>query len=663
VNRTKFFDEFVKDTLLRRNSPTGSSGYTYGYRTSVVPIGLDSITAHPQASSQELELGTFAVESPGSLGAVFSYRQITGSDPLPIPILIPPATYSLPSADYAPIGSFEYVEFASGVMTLQIRNKLPVIVNFPDPIVIKNRRTEFPVDTSIVASFIFGAQQFQPGESRQISVSVADIRMQNVLRVLSTRVQTPGSGTPILVQQSDGLEFVVSFTGTSVRAARARIPRQSVFSVVDSVFVVDDSLSIQSATFRGGYLNAVFQNNIDVQVTAYLRFNEIRHRTTGQSLTIQHTFNGRGTLVVPITAKEYRVVASSVTVGTVLTFSVGIETIESQDFRELRNTDKVRVELRPGNPFVVESVTGRIKPTLMNIRSSPYRLDLGEAYNKFKGEFTFDSLRMVLDVRMTGGFPADYDLQLIAQKYDGAMTRVDSIVLPAPVGTARRRFYPAGGKTTQIVLDRSSGLESFIQKFVPNLPDSFFVRGSILLNPPDVYNTPLGQQTIWDTTKFYADIDAAFPLKIGIADGELVDTVDIGNEEKFPRDITKSIAKGTFHVEIDNGLPIQLRLRSAFLRSKPQGKKDTLLWIPQTGSQTILSSVIDQNGVSVNSRKSAFSITLTGSEMELVNASDIIWFKFEVETANGGKTPVKIRSTDFIKIRASANTVYTVNRQ
>lgn len=663
VNRTKYFDEFVKDTLIRRDLPTGTSGYSYEYRSPVEPVGIDEIAAHPRASAQELELGTFQVESPGSLNAAFSYKQITGSDPLPVPIPIPPATYTLPASDYPPISSFEYVEFASGTLALEVRNRLPVVVTFPDPIIIRNARTSLPVDTSEVARFIFGVQQFQPGESRQLAVSVAGIRMQNLLRVLSTRIQTPGSSNPVLVQQSDGLEFSLSFVGTSVRAARARVPRQSVFSVVDSVFVVDDSLSIQVATFKDGSLNAVFQNDIDVQVTVSLKFNEIRHRVSGESLTIRHTFNGRGTLIVPISAREYRMVAAGSTVGTLLTFSVGIETIESQDFRELRSSDKVRAEIRPGVPFVVESVTGRIKPTLLSISSSAYRLNLGEAYKKFKGELTFDSLKMTLGVRMTGGFPADYNLYLIAKKYDGGVARTDSLAVPAPVGSFQKRFYPASGKITQIVLDRSSGLESFIQKFVPNLPDSFFVRGTVLLNPPDVYNTPLGLQTIWDTTKLYTDIDMRFPLKIGIAGGELVDTVDIGDEEKFPRDVTKSILKGTMYIEVDNGLPLQMRFRSAFLRSGPQGRKDTLLWIPQNRTETILSSTVDQNGVTVSSRKSAFAISLTGSEMNLVNDADLLWFKFELETSGGGKIPVKFRSTDFIRIRASANTVYTVNRQ
>ncbi len=662
VNRTRYFDEFVKDTLLRRDHPTGTSGYTYGYRSSVAPIGIGAIVAHPQSSAQELELGTFQVEPP-PLSVTFSYRQITGTDPPPVPTPIPPATYALPLADYPAARSFEYVEFASGLVTLQVRNRLPVVVSFPDPIVIKNRRIVSPVDTSEVARFAFDGQQFQPGETRRISVSAANVRMQNVLRVLSARVQTPGSSGPILVQESDGLEFSLTFSGTSVREARARIPRQSVFSVVDSVFVVDDSLSIQSATFKEGSLTAVLQNDIDVQVVVYLKFNEIRSRSTGQSLTVRHTFDGRGMLLIPIDAREYRVEASGTTIGTVLTFSVGIETIESSDFRHLQSRDKVRAEVRPDKPFVVQSVTGRIKPTLINVSSSPYRLDLGEAYKKFKGEVTFDSLRMVLDVRMTGGFPAEYDLHLVAVRYDGAATKTDSLALPAPTGSTQKRFYPAAGRSTQIVLDRSSGLESFIQQFVPNLPDSFYVRGSILLNPPDLYSTPLGQQTIWDTTKLYTDIDVTFPLKIGIAGGVLVDMVDIGNEKKFPRDVTESIVRGTLYVEVENGLPIQMRLRSAFLQTGPLGNKDTLLWIPQSSPATILSSVVDQNGLSVNTRKSAFSITLKGSEMELVNAADILWFRFEIETPNGGKTPVRFRSTDLIRIRASANTVYTVNRR
>jgi hypothetical protein len=59
---------------------------------------------------------------------------------------------------------------------------------------------------------------------------------------------------------------------------------------------------------------------------------------------------------------------------------------------------------------------------------------------------------------------------------------------------------------------------------------------------------------------------------------------------------------------------------------------------------------------------SSFSVRLTGPEIDKFNDADAMWFRLQVETTGGGKVPVKVRSSDFVHIRASANMVYTINK-
>lgn len=663
VNRLKYFEEFVKDTLIKRDSKSDTSGFYYSAAQTLSPITIDTIKAYPGYSSQQLQLGLFQVDFPSSLNVFFSYKTITGSDPPPVPIVVPPATYSLPRYDHPPIQSFEYAEFAIGTLTLVVRNLLPIPVNIIDPIILKNNRSISPIDTSEIARFSFVGEQFQSGQTKQQSVSMTNIRMQNLLRFLSMRIQTPGSTTPVSVESSSGLEFSISLSDASVKAAKGLIPKQSILDVVDSVVVLDDSLSVQNATFRSGQLNVVIENGVDVKVSAFVRFNEIRHRQTGQSLTIRHQFNGRDRVTIAINARDYRIVSLRDTIGSYLTFSVGIETIESEVFSEVRSTDIVKAEVIPVAPFVLESLTGRIKPTLLKIHSGASGVNMGEATAKFKGSFTFDSVKISLNIQMTGGFPVDYDLRLIAMNRKSKPAKIDSLRIPAPFGSITKRFYPANNKTTEIILDNSIGLNTFLSKFALDLPDTFIVRGSVLVNPPDIYQTLQGRQTIWDTTKIYAAVDLTFPLKLGIEGGELTDTVDIGSENVFPKDFSKSIKKGTIYFEITNALPIQLRFRTAFLGTVIGNKRDTLVRVPSDGPRVVLPAIVDQKGNVKNPQVSSFNISLTGTEMDKINSSDVMWYKFEIETSGGGKVPVRIRSNDFIRIRASANTVYTINKK
>ncbi|HAL56883.1 MAG TPA: hypothetical protein DCP63_10520, partial [Bacteroidetes bacterium] len=552
----------------------------------------------------------------------------------------------------------EFVTFESGSITLRIRNTFPVPIDFPDPIVLKNAA----VDTSEVARFSFAGRTFQPGETATVSTSLVGVTMQSRLRVQSTRVRAQASTGAVTFLPNSGIEFVMSLSNTSARSAKARIPSQAVLRVRDSLFTVDDSVALQSATFTGGSFSVVLQNNIDVRVSVFLKFTEFQNKTTRAPFTINHTFDGKGSVSVPVNARDLEILTTSTGIGTRVTFSAGIETIESQEPRLVNNGDFFRVELRPQTPFAIESVTGRIKPTRLAINAGATGADFGEASEKFKGNFTFDSVRVALRLGITGGFPTDYDLRLIAMNRRTIPAKIDSLVIPPPQGSAIRRFVPGPGSMTTLVLDNSSGLNRFFSKFFPNFPDTFVVRGSVVMNPPDVFPTSQGIKSIYDTTKLYSSIDLSFPLKLAIAGGEVTDTVDIGSGEKVPKDFVTSVKSGTMYFELTNGLPIQLSLRAALIGKTTSGRRDTLLWIPTDGPRVIAAASIDQGGRVSGSKLSSFSIRLIGSEIDKFNDADVMWFKLQVETSGGGVTPVQIRGSDFVRIRASANMVYTVNK-
>ena len=662
INRTKYLYEFSsKDTLLK-NAADGS--YYYASTQSIAPIRIDTIKASPKSSFQQVTLGTFQVDPPPPMGDTLTYKEITGTDPPPIPIVAPAQTVSIPSTTSGPTATFQNVTFDKGTITLRIRNNFPVPIDFPDPIILKNNKLSSPVDTGQVAGFSFVAKTFQPGEESTVSANLANVTMQTLLRVASFRMHVQGSSSPVLFTSQSGLQYAMTLSGLSARSALAMIPSQAVLSAKDSVFTVDDSVSLQSAFFRSGTFDVVLTNNIDVNVNVYLKFNEFQDKTTGAPFTINNTFNGKGTLRVPVNAANLQVRSSSTAIGSRITFTAGIQTIESQQPRQVNSTDFFRVDLQPRSTFVLQSVTGRIKPTRLAINAGASGADFGDVSTNYKGDFTFDSIRVALRLGITGGFPTDYDLRLVAMNRKVSPVRIDSISVPAPLGSALKRIYPGPGSITQIVLDNSTGLNKFFARFFPNFPDTFIVRGSVTMNPSDVFPTAQGLQSIYDTSKVYSAVDLSFPLKLAVVGGEVTDTADIGSGEKFPKDFVKSVKSGTVYLEVVNGLPIQLTLRAALLgRSAPGQRPDTLLWIPTDGTRTIAAAPIDQNGLTAGSKTTAFSITLMGSEIDKFNDANTAYFKLQVVTTGGGTTPVKVRSSDFVTIRASANMVYTANKK
>ncbi len=180
-------------------------------------------------------------------------------------------------------------------------------------------------------------------------------------------------------------------------------------------------------------------------------------------------------------------------------------------------------------------------------------------------------------------------------------------------------------------------------------------------NPPDVYPGPDGRQTIYDTSKVNASVDITFPVKIGITNAVLRDSVSINTKEQFPKGLAESSKSGTLFFDIENGLPLSLTFRAFLVGDGPGATRDTLLLIPTDGPRLIAPANVDASGNVTTSTVSRFSITLVGDNLAKFEASDAMLVQFGVETTNSGSI-VRVRDTDFVKVRASGNIVYTVNK-
>ncbi len=659
ADRTFLIGEFADDEPLI--TPMGNG--TYMLRTSgqMAPISLDGFEIELDTASRQATLGSFVVDDPPPTLTRVSYQEITGVPPPPVPTPAPEASYIVPGTDLGPTDTFERVTFEAGSATLRVRNTLPIPVDFPSGIRLRNNRTAAPVDTSTVVQFSFGTRVIPPGGEDSSVVDLAGVSMQTFLRIMDADLHTAGSGgASVSIGAQDGLELRLIVTGVRVLSALAMIPSQPMVSLQDTVVAFDDSVSLQQATFNGGSFSVTLENGIDADVTAYCRLEELIVRSTGVPFTVTHQFSGRGTWVLQVDLRDLMYQSSRDTIGTYATLTLGIGTLASQTVRQVNSTDGVRAmfEPTPGDPVTMESLTGRITPTTIWTRQGA-GLDLGELNDKFTGTITFDSVTVGLNMELTSGFPFDYDLKLIGMKTRVSPAVIDSLVLPPPAGSSIRRIYPVPGQTTRIELKVSDGLRQFLSTFQPGLPDTLIVGGSLLLNPPDVFATPEGRQTIYDTSKAYSSYDLSFPLKIGILNGEVTDTVRLDDSGKIPDDFTASVKRGTMYFDVTNATPMGLTFRGAFLKETAPGVFDTLLRVPSTGVRLVTPGTVDpQSGIVISPQESVFELVLSDADMQLYNQCDVFWFKFGLITSGGGTTPVTFRSTDYVRVRASGNIVY-----
>jgi hypothetical protein len=347
--------------------------------------------------------------------------------------------------------------------------------------------------------------------------------------------------------------------------------------------------------------------------------------------------------------------------GTSVKFSVGITTIDSKGAKKLvTKNDYVKASFIPQDPLVVHSVVGKIKPTVVNISSGAGSGIKATDLNNLSAQVALKGMQVTLQLPITGGFPTDYHLAFIAKNSKKKL--VDSIVLISGSSSAVPRINPAAG-TAAIHLADIPGFsfDNFISRFFPDVPDSFYVQGTMTMDPPDIFAQPI-VYSIYDTTKVYPSIDMNLPVAVGIKNGVLTDVLGL-TKDQIPKDMTKSISQGSLTFYFYNKLPFKMFCHLNFLGNyNPKTRKeDTLLYI--VPSDTIQPAVVDiATGLTTGPTFSRLSVTLNNSQMVQFNAADSLYISLGISTSNNGQV-VRVRDTDYIRVYAKGDLTYTIGKQ
>ncbi|MGB2869689.1 MAG: hypothetical protein WBD36_14630 [Bacteroidota bacterium] len=654
-------DMFSKNTSTVKYDSL-SSGYYFQDTPPSQPTSIGLLQVQPTSSAQQVTVGKISVDSVAP-----SSQSVKAGFSVTVPgfLTFPESSIVAPGGPLDFSAQFDFLAIDTGSLSLTIANSLPLDIVFPQPITLQNNSTT-PPDVNVIATFAFDT--VRTGQSVTRVSSLAAKTLRGNLKTQPVTIKTLARNGPFTINSTDSISFGFSSTKILVNSAAAVIPDQIVTSVDSAQFSVDDSVVVSDAFFRGGTFTAAIINNLGITVGVYLKFDEFKStRTPGQSFLINRNINGKDSLVLPINMDTLSIQTGASNVGTRLTYSLGISTINSGGAKQtVAATDFVRGEIRAGAPFSLKSVTGRIKPTTLAINSGSSGLSLGEAAFKFKVDSVkFDSVKIALKLGISGGYPIDYNLRLLAMNRKVTPAKIDSLFVPPASISSPNTFFtinPGPNQFTSIVLDNSAGLSAFLQRLAPAgtsslyLPDSFIVRGSVVLNKGFVSGT------IDDTTKVYSSVDTYFPLKLGIAGGELVEiaAVAAGADKSF----TDAVKSGRLNFEFTNRLPIEFTFGAAMFRHvTPGGPRDTVLTIPTDNVPRIVqAATVDGNGNATTPAISVFQIGLVGADMNKFSLADSIAIKLDVSTSNNGAAAVRIRSSDYIRIRASGNMVYTLNK-
>ncbi len=159
---------------------------------------------------------------------------------------------------------------------------------------------------------------------------------------------------------------------------------------------------------------------------------------------------------------------------------------------------------------------------------------------------------------------------------------------------------------------------------------------------------------IIDMTYLFKDFMKGGPLPI------LHVVIDSTMPRQIPKELTSSMKNGTINIAFKNGIPLAMSSSIGFLgMNDSTGRSDTLVSFNSLGP--IAAAHVGADRSADSSVVSNVKIYLTEDQVAKINKSDSLAIRLEFPTAGIG-TVVIIRDSDEIRIQASANATYIVNK-
>jgi hypothetical protein len=667
VDITEYFSEYAQKPAsnLVVNGTAGMYDYVNTQSTAKQSITLPTMTATD--TGMQVSVGTFSVGSISPVPTSISASSIGLVSGFPVPAV----SYAIASQSVGDTSTLRYVQLSdtsSNSLSLTVVNTLPVRIAFIAPILLRNN-WQSPLDTSWVANFTI-PDTLAIGESKTYTTSIAKKRMWGLLKTDSIKIYTPGSVfTPVSFTSSSGIAISLSSGHLTADSAVAFIPSLTVYNQNNADWVIDDSTILSSAAFDAGAFHLKFTNNLGVNVGVNLTVNELINTSTGQSYSIDTTLQSETTTTLPrIDMSKYYVTggtAASRTFGTKLTYSGTVKTLAAIDNAKatVRKSDYIITEIVPDAPFVLKSLSGRVRTTNVNIdQRFASNINVNQLQG-FSGSIALDSIYLLVSLPLGGNDGCSADYVLTITEKNTKHNTIDTLIISSYNGY--KRIVP--GVTTQIPVksvDHPAFFNS-LMRFFPDVPDSFYIQGHVVIDPDFVLNP--ASYSIHDTSGVYPSFNIDLPLRFNIGNAVYAQTMAFDSSQ-IPTDFTKNIGKGSVVFTVVNNLPLQMSMKTAFLHyNKTTHLSDTLFWLPKrdTISNTVDSMYIlaapvnPQSGWSTGTSKTTSTVSLNSSDMANFNQTDSIYIRLYNLQSTGGQT-VRVLGTNYIRIVAVGNITYTI---
>jgi hypothetical protein len=463
------------------------------------------------------------------------------------------------------------------------------------------------------------------------------------------------------------LLFGLSTSKLIADSARAVIPMQTVYSPGTTTWQVDDSTVLNEAKFESGLVNLVVQNKTGITIGMSLSINQLLSNANNLPYSINPVIQPGMSSTSPLDMSKNYILGGTTTsgsgnrFGTQISYTAAVNTLNSNGIKEIvSKNDYITASIKAQSPFALRYVNGRIRTTTVNVdRRFASNINVNDLKG-FSGNIALDSLLLYLHLPMGGsdGSPADYDL-LITEK-NTQHHLVNTLRLTSSV---YGRYDPNSNTNLIVRSNADTAFFNSLTRFFPDVPDSFYVQGVVVLDPDFIHDSK--SYTFTDTTGLYPTFDIHIPLRFSMANTTYTQTIAFDSSQ-IPTDFTKNVGQGSVSFTVVNNLPLQMQMKAEFLKyNKTTRKNDVLFVLPDTSinktdvMHITAAPVTASSGWASGTTTSTSTVSMNSTDMGYFNQTDSIRVTLYNLQSTNGQT-VRVLGSNYLRIIGVGNITYTI---
>jgi hypothetical protein len=534
--------------------------------------------------------------------------------------------------------NFETAVFRSGYLDITVKNNLTAPLNGAS-VKIFNTLGHSQIGSDVPIPAI------PAGQSRTVSVDLADMTVTNSLRAVLILSGSTGTTSPVLISlNSSNVQLTVAGRDLKVKSGRVVLPQQAVtsFQGKDTVtFNPGGGLELDEISTLSGNMDYRIVSASPVKVTLNIKLPTVRTSGVQVTETVAVNPNSTKTGTIPVNNTLFDLGSDVMHPYNRVPMENTLTVTSDGSLVSFNSTDAITTSLKLTNP-VYDYLKGYFGQNSCVIASDSIKTGFNEIMNNITGSFVIADPVMRINYSNSFALPVQLTFNAFGKKNPETVNLGYSpLILEYPAAPAEKKI------TSSFSVDKSN---SAISPLISMPPEYLVYSGNAKMNPAG--NNGLRDSYVFGNSSLTASIEMEIPMNFRTSNLQFADTVDnfLKNNNTNDDNAIKPEDFKLLRVDLkaENGFPLGISVKMSLFDSTTGMIKSTV-----DATDIIKAAPIDTDGKAKGATVTATSIEFNADFFRSINKSDRIIFRFSLRTSEEGAKDVKIYSDYRIKFNAA----------